>query len=348
MKLPVKPPVDPMLAQLSRTIPDGTGWLYEPKWDGFRAVIFYDGRELFIQSRDLKPLDRYFPELHDRLKEVLPPGVVLDGEIVIAGPQGLDFDALLLRIHPAASRVAKLAKESPASFVAFDVLAFRGKDLRQTALEKRRKILEKVAKDFSPPVYLTPATSDILLAEDWFRRFEGAGLDGVVAKKLDEVYAPGQRVMIKVKHQRTIDCVVGGFRWFKDRKGKAVGSLLLGLYRAKTLHYVGHCSNFHKEQRAGLVKFLKPYRDQKGKEGFGQGRTPGGMSRWTKADADVSWCRLMPELVCEVAFDHLQGDRFRHAATFLRWRPDKPPKQCTFVQIRSAVPYELSSIFSIR
>jgi ATP-dependent DNA ligase len=345
MKLPVKPPLDPMLALLSRELPDGDGWLYEPKWDGFRAIVFWDGKEMFIQSRDLKPLDRYFPELHDRLREILPAGVVVDGEVVIAGPNGLDFDALLLRIHPAASRIARLAKETPSSFVAFDVLAFEGESLLETPLKKRRKILEKIAKKFRAPVYITPATNDIALAGDWFDRFEGAGLDGVVAKELSQIYVPGERVMIKVKHQRTIDCVPGGFRWFKDQAGKAIGSLLLGLYRGKTLHYVGHCSNFQKPKRAELVNFLKPYRDPSGKEGFGAGRTPGGISRWTKA-ADVSWERLKPELVCEVAFDHLQGERFRHAATFLRWRPDKPPTECTFDQIQSAVPYELNAIFS--
>ena len=336
-----------MLALLSRELPEGNGWIFEPKWDGFRALVFWDGDELLIQSRDLKPLDRYFPELHDSLKEALPAGVVLDGEVVITGPNGLDFDALLLRIHPAASRVAKLAKETPSSFVAFDILGQREKDLRTTPFEERRKALEKIAVKFGPPVYLTPATTDIEQAKDWFVRFEGAGLDGVIAKESHQQYISGERVMMKVKHQRTIDCVVGGFRWYKDQKGEALGSLLLGLYRGKTLHYVGHASNFKKEQRRELVKFLEPYRNVSDGEGFGTGRTPGGISRWTQT-ADVSWERLRPELVCEVAFDHLQGERFRHAASFHRWRPDKPPKECTFDQIDTVVPFELRQIFTLQ
>jgi ATP-dependent DNA ligase len=344
MKLPIQPPIEPMLAVLTRELPDGKQWLYEPKWDGFRSIVFWDGNELFMQSRDLKPLDRYFPELHSSFKEILPPGIILDGEIVIAGPSGLDFDSLLLRIHPAASRIAKLAKETPSSFVAFDVLSFAGKSVMNEPLKKRRKILETVAKKIKPPIYLTPATTDIELARDWFQRFEGAGLDGVVAKELDQEYVPRERVMRKVKHQRTIDCVIGGFRWYKDQKGKAIGSLLLGLYKEKTLHYVGHCSNFQKEVRRELVKVLKPFRDPDGNSGFGKGRSPGGPSRWTQA-ADVEWERLKPKLVCEVAFDHLQGQRFRHAASFLRWRPDKSPKECTFDQIQLAVPYELAQIF---
>ena len=336
-----------MLALLSRELPQENDWLFEPKWDGFRALVFWDGDELLIQSRDLKPLDRYFPELHDALKHVLPKQIVLDGEVVIAGPNGLDFDALLLRIHPAASRIAKLAKEIPASFVAFDLLAQGNKDLRDTPFQDRRKDLEKIAVNFSAPVYLTPATTDIATARDWFIRFEGAGLDGVIAKDVNQPYVPGERLMMKIKHQRTIDCVVGGFRWYKDLKGEAIGSLLLGLYREKTLHYVGHASNFKKENRRALVKLLEPYRSTTDIEGFGSGRTPGGISRWTQA-ADVSWERLRPELVCEVAFDHLQGERFRHAASFLRWRPDKPPKECTFDQIDIVVPYELQQIFTLK
>lgn len=347
MKLPIQPPIPPMLAVLSRELPEQNHWLFEPKWDGFRALVFWDGSELLIQSRDLKPLDRYFPELHDSLMRVLPEKIVIDGEVVIAGPRGLDFDALLLRIHPAASRIAKLAKETPASFIAFDLLAHGDSDLQDAPLKERRKKLEKLALKFQPPVYLTPATTAIATARDWFVRFEGAGLDGVIAKDLQQTYAPGQRIMMKVKHQRTIDCVVGGFRWFKDQKGQAIGSLLLGLYFGKTLHYVGHASNFKKEDRRALVKFLKPYRNASETEGFGKGRTPGGISRWTQA-SDVSWERLRPELVCEVAFDHLQGERFRHAASFLRWRPEKPPKECTFDQIETVVPFELQEIFSIQ
>jgi ATP-dependent DNA ligase len=346
MKLPIQPPIAPMLAVLTRQLPEGNGWLFEPKWDGFRALVFWDGSELLMQSRDLKPLDRYFPELHERLMKILPKKMVLDGEIVIAGPQGLDFDALLLRIHPAASRIAKLAKETPASFVAFDLLAQGESNSMNLSLKERRKALESLGTKFQPPVYLTPATTNIETAKDWFVRFEGAGLDGVIAKELDQIYIPAERIMLKVKHQRTIDCVVGGFRWFKDLKGEAIGSLLLGLYKDQTLHYVGHASNFKKEKRRELVEVLKPYLDPSGKAGFGAGRSPGGISRWTQG-ADVSWERVRPELVCEVAFDHLQGDRFRHAASFLRWRPDKPPRECTFDQIETAVPFELKQIFHL-
>ncbi|MCI0412551.1 ATP-dependent DNA ligase [bacterium] len=345
MKLPVQPPIQPMLAVLSRQLPEENGWIFEPKWDGFRALVFWDGDELMIQSRDLKPLGRYFPELEEHLKRIIPKKIVLDGEVVIASSKGLDFDALQMRIHPAASRIAKLAKEIPASFVAFDLLAHLGTNYMNLPFEKRRKKLELIASRFRPPVYLTPATTDIATAKDWFVRFEGAGLDGVIAKEANEIYIPGKRVMMKIKHQRTIDCVVGGFRWYKDQKGKAIGSLLLGLYRGKTLHYVGHASNFQKEERQKLVKFLKPYRDKTGADGFGAGRAPGGISRWSQADAATNWVRLRPELVCEVAFDHLQGERFRHAASFLRWRHDKPRKECTFDQIETAVPFELQQIF---
>ncbi len=346
MKIPIQPPIKPMLAVLSRQLPEEMGWIFEPKWDGFRALVFRDGDEVLIQSRDLKPLDRYFPELHEQLVKILPKRIVLDGEIVIAGPNGLDFDALLLRIHPAASRIAKLAKEIPASFVMFDLLAHEDTNWMEAPFEKRRKKLEQIAAKIRPPVYITPATTDIATAKDWFVRFEGAGLDGVIAKERNQSYVPGQRIMLKIKHQRTIDCVVAGFRWYKEQKGKAIGSLLLGLYQGKTLHYVGHASNFKKEERQKLVKFLTPYRDKTDTEGLGAGRTPGGISRWTQA-ADVTWERLRPELICEVAFDHLQGKRFRHAASFLRWRPDKPARECTFDQIDTAVPFELKQIFDL-
>ena len=346
MKLPVQPPVPPMLAVLTRELPRDDGWLFEPKWDGFRALVFWDGSKMSIQSRDLKPLDRYFPELQEGLMKVVPPKTILDGEIVIAGPDGLDFDALLLRIHPAASRIAKLSKEIPSSFVAFDILAHGDTNLMEKPLKQRRKVLERIAKKAKPPFYLTPATTDLDTARDWFVRFEGAGLDGVIAKKLDQPYVPRERVMLKVKHQRTIDCVVGGFRWYKEQQGKAIGSLLLGLYKDKTLHYVGHASNFQQQERQKLVAFLKPYMDKTGSKGFGKGRTPGGISRWTQ-NQDVSWEHLRPDLVCEVSFDHLQGERFRHAASFLRWRPDKPPKECTFDQIETAVPFELKQIFEL-
>jgi ATP-dependent DNA ligase len=330
-----------MLAELARALPEDEGWLYEPKWDGFRALVFWDGQELVIQSRDLKPLGRYFPELEAGLTRVLPEPVVLDGEVVIAGANGLDFDALQQRIHPADSRIQMLARETPAEFVAFDLLATRTTDLSERPLAERRAELERVLGNPTEPLHLTPATTSTILAADWFDRFEGAGLDGVVAKRLDEPYRPGARTMLKIKHQRTVDCVVSGFRWHKEGVG-TVGSLLLGLYDDRgTLHHVGATSSFKMAQRRELAGFLEPYR---GQSGFGSGRTPGEVNRWTGA-RDVSWEPLRPELVCEVAFDHLQGDRFRHGATFLRWRHDKPPTECTFDQIAQVVPFELREIF---
>jgi ATP-dependent DNA ligase len=341
VKLPVQPPIAPMLADLARDLPDGEGWLYEPKWDGFRALVFWDGEELLIQSRDLKPLGRYFPELEAGLRSVLPAPCVLDGEVVIATERGLDFEALGQRIHPAESRIKLLAQETPAEFVAFDLLATRDADLMATGQAERRKRLEKLLGKPQAPLHLTPSSSARKTAEDWFDRFEGAGLDGVIAKRADEVYRPGERVMLKVKHQRTVDCVVSGFRWHKDFPNEAVGSLLLGLYEGGVLHYVGGTSSFKNKERRELVSFLEPYR---GDSGFGKGRTPGEPNRWT-GKKDISWQPLRPELVCEVAFDHLQGDRFRHGATFLRWRPDKPAKECTYAQVEEVVPAELKEIF---
>jgi ATP-dependent DNA ligase len=349
MKLPIQPPIQPMLARLTRELPEGEGWLYEPKWDGFRAIVFWDGEEMLIQSRDLKPLGRYFPELEAGLRDIMPAGVVVDGEVVIAGPAGLDFDSLLLRIHPAESRVRRLAAETPSSFVAFDLLAANGEDLMPRPMAERRRRLERVIGNGrtsdSKHLSLTPSTPDRALAADWFERFEGAGLDGVVAKKPDQPYLPNQRAMLKVKHQRTADCVIAGFRWNRGEEGESVGSLLLGLYDAAgVLHYVGHTSSFKHAERRELVSALAPYREDAEEAGFGHGRTPGGPSRWRQA-ADQAWEPLRPELVCEVSFDHLQGERFRHAATFLRWRPDKPPKDCTFDQLTAVAPYELQQIF---
>jgi ATP-dependent DNA ligase len=335
-----------MLARLADAIPEGDGWLYEPKWDGFRALVFYDGDAVYLQSRDLNPLGRYFPELEAALADVLPHPLVLDGEIVIIGDRGLDFEALLMRIHPAESRVRKLAAETPSSFVAFDLLADRGDNLMSAPFEQRRARLEKALDRVARPAYLTPATRDRALALDWFDRFEGAGLDGVVAKRLDDAYHPGVRSMIKVKHLRTVDCVVGGFRWNKGETGKSVGSLLLGLYDdAGVFHHVGHTSSFKAAEKRALVDTLAPYVSEDESDGFGQGRTPGAPSRWTQGK-DLSWVRLRPELVCEVTFDYLQGDRFRHAATFRRWRPDKPPRDCRFDQIAVTVPFELEQIFA--
>ena len=351
MQLPVMPPVSPMLAKLSREMPEGEGLIYEPKWDGFRCIVFRDGSELELGSRNERPLTRYFPELLGPLLESLPSRCVLDGEIVIAGPSGLDFDALLQRIHPAHSRIRLLASSTPASFVAFDILAAGDDDLRPTAFATRRKALEGALCDAKAPVYVTPATSDPAVARDWFARFEGAGLDGVVAKPPGLAYKEGERVMLKVKHERTADCVVGGFRWHKD--GGGVGSLLLGLYdEDKALHHVGVASGFTVAMRKSLVDDLAPYRlenpaghpwEAMTREADAT-RRPGSPSRWN-AGKDLSWEAVTPELVCEVAYDHLQGDRFRHATSFRRWRPERSPASCSYAQLETAVPEELARVF---
>jgi ATP-dependent DNA ligase len=348
LKLPFDPPLPHMLAKASDSIPAGAGWLYEPKWDGFRALVFWDGEALYLQSRDLKPLGRYFPELEDGLRAALPAGVVLDGEIVIATDHGLDFDALQMRLHPAASRVRMLAQQTPSSFVAFDLLATDGLDLRETPFSERRERLLALMKEVAPPIYLTPSTADAALAKDWFEHFEGAGLDGVVAKRVEEPYKPGARGWLKIKHLRTVDVVVAGYRWNRGQEGASVGSLLLGLHDGDgVLHFVGHTSSFKATEKRELVEFLAPYVEPDSEDGFGQGRVPGEPSRWTGA-RDMTWVRLRPELVCEVTFDYLQGPRFRHAATFRRWRSDKPPSQCTFDQIETTPPYELQQIFATR
>jgi ATP-dependent DNA ligase len=341
-----------MLAKIAEEIPSGD-FLYEPKWDGFRAIVFRSEDEVFIQSRDLRPLDRYFPELHDALIKALPPGVVLDGEIVIATPRGLDFDALQLRLHPAASRVAKLAAETPSSFVAFDLLAARGRDRRDTPQRERRAELERLLGGAARPLHLTPMTRDRTLAVTWLDEFEGAGLDGVIAKPAEASYQPGKRAMIKIKHIRTADCVVAGFRWHKSGRD-AVGSLLLGLYdRKRQLQHVGVTSAFTMATRKALAKELEPLRKRamdahpwrEWASAAGElSRMPGGQSRWS-AGKDLSWEPLRIERVCEVKYDHLQGDRFRHAAIFLRWRPDKPPQDCTYDQLEATKPYELEHVF---
>jgi ATP-dependent DNA ligase len=335
-----------MLAKAADQIPAGDGWLYEPKWDGFRALVFFDGDAVYLQSRDLKPLGRYFPELEAQLPRTLPGPMILDGEIVIARDEALDFEALQMRIHPAESRVRMLAEQTPASFVAFDLLALGEEDLRDVRFGERRAGLTKALAKTKPPVYLTPATDNVATAQNWYERFEGAGLDGVIAKRLDEVYRPGQRSLVKIKHLRTVDCVVGGYRWNRGEEGRAVGSLLLGLHDAAgVFHLVGHTSSFKAQEKRDLVEFLAPYVSQDEDVGFGKGRMPGEPSRWT-GDRDMSWVRLRPELVCEVTFDYLQGTRFRHAATFKRWRHDKPPAECTFDQIATTPPYELRQIFT--
>lgn len=352
----VDPPIEPMLSKLSDELPPEGEVLYEPKWDGFRAIVFRGAKDVYIQSRDLRPLDRYFPELHEALLERLPANCVLDGEIVIATKRGLDFDALQLRLHPAVSRVARLAKETPSSFVAFDLLAAGGKSLMDLPQSERRERLEKLLADVKPPVYLTPVTRERRVALDWLKRFEGAGLDGVVAKPERLPYQPGKRAMIKVKHARTAECVVAGFRWHKSGKD-AVGSLLLGLYDdAGVLQHVGVTSSFTMAMRRQLVKDLAPLRkdamkDHPWREWAGaaaeSSRMPGGQSRWS-AGKDLSWEPLRIERVCEVKYDHLQGERFRHAATFLRWRPDKPPRDCRYDQLETTRPYELERVFGAR
>ena len=351
--LPVNPPVKPMLAKLSRDLPEGDGLLYEPKWDGFRCIVFRNGDAMELGSRNEKPMDRYFPELIEALKEHLPERCVVDGEIVIATDHGLDFDALQQRIHPAASRVKKLAQETPTSFVAFDLLALDDSDLREVPFAERRRLLDTMGKTFSPPVYVTPSTTDPKVAADWFQRFEGAGLDGVVVKKADQLYRENERTMVKVKHQRTCDCVVAGFRWHKS--GGVIGSLLLGLYDGEgNLHHVGVAGAFSMARRKELVDELAPYRENAlqdhpweswaSAEEEAGGRMPGGLSRWSQGK-DMSWEPLRPELVCEVAFEHMQGDRFRHAAHFQRWRPDREPASCTYDQLEVVVPAELADVF---
>lgn len=334
-----------MLAVLSRDLPEEDHWVYEFKYDGFRCIVFWDGNEMLMQSRDLKPLNRYFPELEASLREALPSGCVVDGEIVIPTPKGFDFEALLLRIHPAASRVQKLSRETPASFVAFDLLASEGESLLEVPFRERHKRLLKLLKKSKAPVHVTPSTTDRSTARMWFKKYEGAGVDGVMAKDPESLYVPGERVMIKVKHQRTADCVVGGFRWAKNREGEAIGSLLIGLYKGSILHYTGHCSNFKLPERKELVKFLAPYRKNI-KDGFGKGRAPGGPSRWAQAD-EKRWEPVRPELVCEVAYDHMQGARFRHGTSFLRWRFDKSPGECTYDQLREAKAMDPAAIFKI-
>ena len=342
-----------MLAKLTEELPVGGAFLYEPKWDGFRALVFRGGSEVFIQSRDSRPLDRYFPELHHIFLTALPDGCVLDGEIVIATGHGLDFDALQMRLHPAASRVAKLAKETPAAFVAFDAIAANGRDLRTAPQRERRVQLERLLADVNPPIYLTPMTRDSTVAAEWLSRFEGAGLDGVIAKPELGIYEPGKRTMLKVKHARTAECVVAGFRWHKTGKNTLIGSLLLGLYDDNDrLQHVGVTSSFTMAKRRQLAEELAPLRERaldnhpwRDWAVAGEmNRMPGGQSRWS-AGKDLSWEPLRIERVCEVKYDHMQGDRFRHAAVFVRWRPDKRPSDCRYDQLEVTTPYELEKVF---
>jgi ATP-dependent DNA ligase len=346
-----------MLAKRVRELPKGDGWIFEPKWDGFRAIVFRDGEEILIQSRDEKSLNRYFPELVEALQAQLPERCVVDGEVVVATEAGLDFEALQQRIHPAASRVKLLAQQIPTSFVAFDLLCEGERDLRGAPFRERRAALERLLRKAKPPLHVTPSTTDPAVASDWFRRFEGAGLDGVMAKPESGAYEPNKRSMLKVKHERDCDCVVAGFRWHKNSEQKAVGSLLLGLYDGDELQHVGVAASFTDKKRRELVEFLAPYRENaldghpwkswashNHIEDPGSQRMPGAVSRWS-GGKDLSWEPLRPELVVEVAYDHMQGRRFRHTAQFRRWRDDKRPEDCTYEQLEVVAPQELAEIF---
>jgi ATP-dependent DNA ligase len=353
--LPVNPPILPMLSKRIAALPEGEGWIFEPKWDGFRALIFRDDDELMIQSRDEKPLNRFFPELIAPLRAQLPERCALDGEIVIARNGALDFDALQLRLHPAASRVKLLSEQTPASVVFFDVLCKDSADLRAEPFHKRRETLISMLRSAAPPLHVTPATEDRSVAADWFRRFEGAGLDGVMAKPAAGLYESDKRVMFKVKHERDCDCVVAGFRWYKKGEKPSVGSLLLGLFDEDgALQHVGVCASFTQEMRRDLVNHLAPYRknalaghpwrDWAASGEAGQ-RVPGGMSRWSQGK-DLSWEPVRAELVVEVTYEHMQGARFRHMSHFRRWRTDKKPSDCTYAQLEVVPPQELASIFA--
>lgn len=346
------PPVKPMLAKSAARIP--AGMHYEAKWDGFRAIVFRDGDEVEIGSRSAKPLTRYFPELVDALRAHLPPRSVVDGEIVIVRGGRLDFDALLERIHPADSRVRMLAEHTPASFVTFDLLALDDDALLDTELAARRELLVGALRHAEQPVHIAPATRDAEVARHWFDQFEGAGLDGVIAKRPTLPYRPDERLMVKVKHERTADCVLAGFRYHKS--GPVVGSLLLGLYDGSgTLQHVGVCASFPMRRREALVAELEPLRmesvaghpwaEWQREEAHQASRMPGGPSRWT-GTKDLSWVPLRPEWVCEVAYDHMQVDRFRHTAQFRRWRADRDPASCTYAQLEEPVSYDLSRVLT--
>ncbi|MDP3619509.1 MAG: ATP-dependent DNA ligase [Ramlibacter sp.] len=350
-----KPPIEPMLAKVAQELPPEGAFLFEPKWDGFRALVFSGADGIYLQSRDGKPLNRYFPELERALSEMLPKGCVLDGEIVIMARHGLDFDALQQRVHPAPSRIARLAKETPSAFIAFDLLAAGGKIVMALPQSERRTRLERLIASAKPPLYLTPVTRDRGVAEQWLAQFEGAGLDGVMAKPEASAYQPAKRVMFKIKHSRTADCVVAGFRWYKERED-AVGSLLLGLYNeAGVLQHAGVTSAFTMDMRVQLALELEPLRrdaladhpwkDWGNPQAHEANRLPGAQSRWS-GSKDLRWEPLRPERVCEVKYDHLQGDRFRHATTFVRWRGDKAPQDCRYDQLEVSTPFELSQVFA--
>jgi ATP-dependent DNA ligase len=342
MALPFSPPVEPMLALAHDEIPVGSQWRYEPKWDGFRAIVFRDGDSVHLHSRGNKPLERYFPEVVTALKAALPERCIVDGEIIRAGPKGLDFEALQMRLHPAASRVAKLSAEIPASFVVFDLLATGDVDWRPKPFSERREgLLAQVQRTES--VLVTPQTADAGVAGNWFVDFEGAGCDGVIARDASLPYAHGQRVMAKIKHGRTIDCVVGGFR--EGKTPGSVGALLLGLYdQTGVLHHVGHTSSFTAKEKKALFVQLSAMGQG---PSFGQGRTPGAPSRWSSGK-EAEWTPVPPTLVCEVRYDFVQGNRFRHAATFQRWREDKPADKCLMDQLLPPKPFSLDAIRALK
>jgi ATP-dependent DNA ligase len=343
--------MEPMLAAVQPAIPEGPGWSYEPKWDGFRTLVYRDGDRVDLVSRGARPMTRYFPELLPGIRALGAERLVLDGEIIIVGEDGLDFDSLQLRLHPAESRVRMLAEKIPSQLIAFDLLAIGDEDLRPLPLSARRKRLEALLDGVEPPVHLTPYTRDVAVGREWLALFEGAGLDGIIAKAWEQPYIPGKRAWVKIKHERTADCVVIGYRVHKD--GDSLGSLLLGLFDDQgNLHYVGHTSSFDAATRRKLLVTLQPLREgadewmkkQPGAEEWA--RTPGGQSRWSRGK-ELEWVGLRPELVCEVAYDKLQGGhRFRHATGFRRWRPDKPPELCRFDQIESVAKFDVADILT--
>ncbi|WP_428265958.1 ATP-dependent DNA ligase [Haliangium sp.] len=349
MPLPLAPPIDPMLAKPADALPQGEGWCYEPKWDGFRVLLFRDGPDWQLQSRDKKRLERYFPELAAPVA-TLPPRCVLDGEVVIARAGRLDFEALSDRIHPADSRIDELSQKTPAAVVFWDALCLGDDDLMAQPFGERRARLEQALAAVAPPLYLTPLTVDAAVAADWFARFEGAGLDGVMAKRVEDAYQPKKRAMLKVKHRRTADCVLAGLRWHKTGPGELVGSLLLGLHdRAGRLHHVGVAASFTAKRRRELAEELAPLRD--GAEDDHPWlapdpdlRVPGAENRWSRGK-QRDWEPLRPERVVEVSYDHMEGMRFRHTAHFARWRPDKAPRDCSYDQLEVTPPYELARIF---
>ena len=349
------PPVKPMLAKAVHAVPHTEGLLFEPKWDGFRCIVFRDGDELELGSRNDRPLTRYFPELVDLVKGALPDRCVVDGEIVVVTEGGLDFDALQQRLHPAESRVRMLAEKTPASFVAFDLLALGDRDLTGEPFSERRRLLEDAVGGAGDRVHLTPMTDDPKVAEDWFVRFEGAGFDGVMAKPADQPYQQDKRVMWKVKHERTADCVVAGFRWHKD--GNGVGSLLLGLFDDDgNLHHVGVASSFTAARRTELVDELAPLREgaleghpwrewaDHQAQAQADGKMPGGISRWN-VGKDLTWEPLRPDLVAEVRYEHVLSGRFRHGGRLVRFRPDRTPESCTYAQLDEVALAELADIF---